>query len=63
MFSYFILNEMLFLMKTIDCYVRSVLNMKGAKLYQLSSFTTGLILKGKRDKITWQGKGKVRATT
>lgn len=49
--------------QTIECYIRAVLNAKGANLYQLSHYTTAVILNGTKDQIIRQGLKKVSATT
>ncbi|XDV31399.1 hypothetical protein PO909_034096 [Leuciscus waleckii] len=48
---------------TIECYIRALLNAKGANLYQLSHYTTGVILNGRKDQVIRQGLKKVSATT
>jgi len=49
--------------QTIECYLRAVLNAKGANLYQLSHYTTGVILNDTKDRVIRQGLKKVSATT
>ncbi|XP_073783766.1 uncharacterized protein isoform X3 [Danio rerio] len=45
--------------EAIECYIRAVLNMKGANLYQLSHYTAGIILSGNEDQMACQGLKKV----
>ncbi|KAF4114077.1 hypothetical protein G5714_004300 [Onychostoma macrolepis] len=47
--------------ETIECYLRAILNAKGAsaKLYQLSHYTTGVILNGTREQLAQQRLRKV----
>ncbi|KAG1959341.1 hypothetical protein F2P79_007101 [Pimephales promelas] len=45
--------------ETIECYLRAVLNAKGANLYQLSHYTTGVILNDTKDRVIRQGLKKV----
>ncbi|CAM4575269.1 unnamed protein product [Leuciscus chuanchicus] len=45
--------------ETIECYIRAVLNAKGANIYQLSHYTTGVILNGTEDQVMRQGLKKV----
>ncbi len=50
--------------QTIECYLRAILNVKGAsdKLYQLSHYTTGVILNGTREQLAQQRLRKVSGT-
>ncbi|CAM4608791.1 unnamed protein product [Leuciscus chuanchicus] len=45
--------------ETIECYIRALLNAKGPNLYQLSHYTTGVILNGRKDQVIRQGLKKV----
>ncbi|XP_051977937.1 uncharacterized protein LOC127639766 [Xyrauchen texanus] len=45
--------------ETIECYLRAVLNAKGANIYQLSHYTTSVILNGPEDQVIQQGLKKV----
>ncbi|XP_051948584.1 uncharacterized protein LOC127629698 [Xyrauchen texanus] len=45
--------------ETIECYLRAVLNAKGANIYQLSHYTTGVILNGPEDQVIRQGLKKM----
>ncbi|XP_048017998.1 uncharacterized protein LOC125249699 [Megalobrama amblycephala] len=45
--------------ETIECYFRALLNKKDANLYQLSHFTTGVVLNGTREQMEQQGLRKV----
>ncbi len=51
--------------QTIECYLRAILNVKGAsdKLYQLSHYTTGVILNGTREQLAQQRLKKVVSET
>ncbi|XP_067253045.1 SLAM family member 9-like [Chanodichthys erythropterus] len=41
--------------ETIECYFRTVLNKEDANLYQLSHYTTGVILNGTKEQMEQQG--------